>query len=98
MLHADGGSEFDNIAIDGLLGAFGIERPLSRKSCPYDNAVDESTDKTPKAEFVYRESFSTLHGLQVKPNDHVRWYTHSRLHSKLGCVSPVEFRNAGLGL
>ena len=37
--------EFDNIAIDDLLGAFGIERSLSRKNCPYDNSVDESTNK-----------------------------------------------------
>ncbi len=97
-LHADRGSGFDNIAIDDLLEAFGIEGSLSRKGCPYDNAVDESTNKMLKAEFVYRESFSTLHELQVKLNDYVRWHSHFRLHSKLGYVSPVEFRNAGLSL
>lgn len=39
---------------------FGIERSLSRKGCPYDNAVDESTNKILKAELVWRERFGTL--------------------------------------
>ena len=94
--HADGGGEFDDIAIDDLLRAFGIERSLSRKGCPYDNAVDEPANKILKTELVHRESFSTLHELQVKLNDHVRWHSRFRLHSKLGYVSPVEFGNAGL--
>ena len=93
-----GGGEFDDIAIDGLLGAFGIERSLSGRGCPYDNAVDEPASKMLKAESVCGESFSALHGLQVKLNDYVRWHDHFRLHSKLGYVSPVEFGNAGLGL
>ena len=52
--HTDRGSELDNAAIDGLLETFGIERSLSRKGCPYDNAVDESTNKILKAELIYR--------------------------------------------
>lgn len=97
-LHTDRGGEFDSIAIDGLLGAFGTGRSLPGKGCPYGNAVDESANKMPKAGFVYRESFSTLHGLQVEPNGYVHRFNHFRLHSKLGYVSPVEFGNAGLSL
>ena len=51
-----------------------------------------------KAESVCRESFSTLHELQVKLNDYVHWYSHFRLRSKLGYVSTVEFSNVGLSL
>lgn len=60
---ADGGGEFGSIPIDGLLGAFGIERSLSGKGRPHDDAVDESASKMLKAELVYGESFSALHGL-----------------------------------
>ena len=81
-----------------MLEAFGIERSLSAKGCPYDNAVDESTNKILKAEFVYRESFSDLRDLQVKLSDYVHWYNNFRLHSTLGYLSPVEFRKAGLSL
>ena len=40
VLRTDRGSEFDNAKIDEMLDAFGIKRSLSRKGCPYDNAVD----------------------------------------------------------
>lgn len=71
VFHTDRDSEFDNAAIDELLDAFGIKRSLSKKGCPYDNAVDESTNKILKAEFGYRERFSTLHELPVKLSEYV---------------------------
>ena len=75
-----------------------MRRSLSKKGRPYDNAVDESTNKILKAEFVYRERFSTLRELQAKLSDYVNWYNNLRLHSTLGYMSPVEFRLAGLAL
>ena len=60
--------------------------------------MDESTNKILMAEFVYRDSFSTLRELQVKLSDYVHWYNNFRLHSILGYMSPVEFRLAGLTL
>ena len=92
----DRGSEFDNAEIDLMLETFGIERSLSAKGCPYDNAVDESTNKILKAEFVYRESFRDLRDLQAKLSDCVHWYNNFRIHSTLGYMSPVEFRKAGM--
>ena len=98
VFHSDRGSEFDNAALDELFEVFGITRSLSKKGCPFDNAVDESTNKTLKAEFVYQEQFSSLHDLQVKLSDYVWWYNNKRMHSTLGYMSPVEFREAGLSL
>ena len=97
VFHTDRGSEFDNAKIDEILDIFGIERSLSRKGRPYDNAVDEST-KILKAELDYRETFGTTRELRVKPADYVHWYNIFRMHSTLGYMSPVEFRNAGLVL
>lgn len=94
----DRGSEFDNAEIDLMLEAFGVERSLSAKGCPYDNAVDESTDKILKAESVYPEGFSDLRDLQIKLSDYVHWYNNFRIHSTLSYMSPVEFRKAGLTL
>lgn len=98
VFRTDRGPEFNNAAIDELLDVFEIKRSLSAKGCPYDNSVDESTNKTLKAEFVYRERFSTLRELQAKLSDYVNWYNNFRLHSTLGCMRPVEFRLAGLTL
>ena len=42
FFHTDRGSEFKNECIDRIIKAFGIRRSLSRKGCPYDNAVAEA--------------------------------------------------------
>lgn len=96
--HADRGGEFANFDMDELLEAFGIRRPLSRKGNPHDNAVIESTNKILKRELVYRRAFASLDQLRRELNSYVRWYNEERMHSKLGYMSPVEFRNAGLSL
>ena len=38
MFHTDRGKEFDNKLISEALEIFGIQRSLSMKGCPYDNA------------------------------------------------------------
>lgn len=98
VFHTDRGSEFDNAEIDLMLEAFGIERSLSAKGCPYDNAVDESTNRILKAELVHRETFGTTRELRAKLSDYVHWYNNFRIHSTLGYMSPVEFWEAGLSL
>ena len=45
--------EFKNKAIDELLTTFNIQRSLSKKGCPYDNAVAEATFKVVKTEFAF---------------------------------------------
>lgn len=98
VFHTDRGPELNNAAIDELLDVFEIKRSLSAKGCPYDNSVDESTSKILKAEFVYRERFSTLRELQAELSDCVNRHNSFRLHSTLGYISSVEFRLAGLTL
>lgn len=53
IFHTDRGNEFKNNTIDGLIDTFNIKRSLSKKGCPYDNAVAEATFKVVKTEFVY---------------------------------------------
>lgn len=98
VFHTDRGSKFGNAGIDLMLEAFGIERSLSAKGCPHDAAVDESTDGIPKDELVHREAFGTTRELRAKLTDYVHRYNNFRIHSALGCMSPVEFREAGPSL
>lgn len=63
-----------------------------------DNAVDESTNGILKAELVHREAFGTTRELRAKLSDYVHWYNNFRIHSAPGCMSPVEFKKAGLSL
>lgn len=92
------GSELDNAEIDPMLEAFGIERSLSAKGRPRDNAVDESTDRILKAELARRETFGTMRELRAKLSDYVHRYDNFRIHSTPGHMSPVESREAGLSL
>lgn len=98
VFHTDRGSEFDSAEIDLMLEAFGIERPLSARGSPCDSAVDESANRILKAELVHRETFGTTRELRARLSDYVRWYNNFRIHSTLGYMSPVEFREAGLSL
>lgn len=98
VFHTGRGSELDNAEIDLMLEALGIERSPSARGRPYDNAVDESTDRILKAELVHREAFGTTCELRAKLSDYARRYDNFRIHSTLGYMSPVELREAGLSL
>jgi len=52
--------------------------------------------KTFKIEFVYPNYFESLDQLQIELFDHVNWYNNIRLHSSLGYVSPVTYKNSNL--
>ena len=98
VFHTGRGSEFTNSDIDDLLEAFDIRRFLSRKGNPYDNAVIESTSRILKKELDYWRAFADLGQLRRELNSYVRWRNEEGMHSTLGCMSPVGFRNAGLSL
>lgn len=98
VLRADRGSEFANPGIDDLMEALDIRKSLSRKGDPYDNAAIEPGNGIPKKELAYRRAFADLGQLRREPNPCVRWRSEERMHSTLGYMSPVEFRNAGLSL
>jgi transposase InsO family protein len=91
IFHTDRGSEFKNAIIDEIITAFGIERSLSAKGTPIDNAVAESIYNIVKTEFVYGEDFADLDELQLKWFDYVNWYNNVRIHGTLGYVSPAEY-------
>lgn len=96
LFHTDRGKEFDNQTIETILQAFGITRSLSKKGCPYDNAVAESTYKSVKIELVYPKQFETLKELELELFDYVHWWNHLRLHGTLGYETPIHFRNQRL--
>ena len=96
IFHTDRGNEFKNETIEELLETFHIERSLSHKGCPYDNAVAEATFKVIKTDFVWNETFHTLEELKIKLWDYVNWYNHHRIHSSLGYQTPVQYRENNL--
>lgn len=96
LFHTDRGKEFDNQAIDEILNGFEITRSLSKKGCPYDNAIAESTYKSVKVEFVHQYQFETLAQLRLELFDYVHWWNYLRLHGTLGYETPIRFRQQRL--
>ncbi len=96
MFHTDRGNEFKNKLIDDALTTFKIQRSLSMKGCPYDNAVAEATFKIIKTEFVKGSYFDSLEELTMELHDYVHWFNHLRIHGTLGYVSPIDYKREHL--
>ncbi|BAB04054.1 transposase (06) [Halalkalibacterium halodurans C-125] len=92
LFHTDRGSEFKNKLIDQALETFGIERSLSEKGTPYDNAVAEATFKTIKTEFVRGAVFSSQQELDLELFDYVHWFNTIRIHGSLDYLTPTEYK------
>jgi len=71
LFHIDSGNEFKNKLMDNALKTFNIQRSLSMKGCPYDNAVAEATFKIIKTEFVKGQHFDSLEEITSELQDYV---------------------------
>ena len=92
MFHTDRGGEFKNQLIEEALSTFSIERSLSHKGTPYDNAVAEATFKAVKTEFVSGQIFSSQQELDLALFDFVHWFNHVRIHGSLNYLTPEEYK------
>ena len=92
IFHTDRGNEFKNKMIDELIETFQIKRSLSKKGCPYDNAVAEATYKIIKTEFAYNRRFESFEELERELFDYVNWYNNIRIHGSLDYQKPAHYR------
>lgn len=93
LFHTDRGTEFKNQLIDDALDAFGIERSLSEKGTPYDNAVAEAMFKTIKTEFINGTIFPCQQALDLELFDYVNWFNNIRIHGSLDYLTPREYKH-----
>lgn len=92
IFHTDRGNEFKNKVIDEVVDTFGIKRSLSKKGCPYDNAVAEATYKIVKTEFAFNRRFESFGELERELFDYVNWYNTIRIHGSLDYQTPLAYR------
>ena len=76
--------------VDSVISAFGIDRSLSAKGTPCDNAVAESMYNVLKVEMVFGESFDSLDDLELRLFEYVNWYNNKRLHGSLDYLTPMR--------
>lgn len=96
IFHTDRGNEFKNKIIDELLKTFKIKRSLSKKGCPYDNAVAEASYKIIKTEFAFNRIFESFEELELELFDYVNWYNNVRIHGSLNYLTPIEYKKVSL--
>jgi len=93
IFHTDRGSEFKNLVIEQILEAFEIERSLSAKGAPYDNAVAEAMYSIIKTEFVFGENYDNISHFKREWFDYANWYNNRRPHGSLDYLTPCEWHD-----
>lgn len=96
IFHTDRENEFKNKIIDEVLTTFNIDRSLSKKGCPYDNAVAEATYKIIKTEFTFNRILESFEELETELFDYVHWYNNIRIHSSLNYLTLIEYKKVSL--
>ncbi len=95
--HSDRGSQYASIDYQDLLNEYGIVPSMSRKGDCWDNAVGESFLHTLKVEMINRFRFRTREEAKLKIFEYIEtYYNRRRIHSALGYMSPLEFREQAL--
>lgn len=97
VLHSDQGWQYQQPRYQHALKDRGIKQSMSRKGNCLDNAVIESFFGTLKSEFFYLNRFESIDELQTGLDKYIRYYNHDRIKSKLGGLSPVEYRTRSAG-
>jgi transposase InsO family protein len=90
--HSDQGVQYASDAYIERLDQFNIQKSMSRRGNPYDNAFAESFNKTLKVEEVYINEYETFEEAYKNIKHFIELvYNKKRLHSSLGYVPPEEF-------
>ncbi len=93
--HSDRGVQYACSEYQAALGATGIICSMSRKGDCWDNAMAESLFSTLKKELIYQTRFRTREQARLAIFEFIEvFYNRTRMHSKIGYMSPAEFEAA----
>lgn len=90
--HTGCGREFKIGIIEVLLKFFNIQRSLSHKGCPYNNALAKSIFKIIKVEFIRGLIFESLEALQMELSAYVQGFNTQKIHGALNHMTSQQYR------
>ena len=96
IFHSDRGSQYCSQDFQDTLLVWGIRSSMSRKGNCWDNAPTESLWGRLKTACVHGRRFATREQARQVVMDWIAFYNHSRLHSALGYLSPMQFEQRWL--
>jgi transposase InsO family protein len=96
IFHSDRGSQYCSEAYQAELTRFNIKPSMSRKGDCWDNAPTESLWGSLKVGRLHGRRFATRREAMDEVIDWLMFYNHSRLHSTLNYMSPMQFEERWL--
>jgi transposase InsO family protein len=96
IFHSDRGSQYCSGEFREVLDEWGIRGSMSRKGNCWDNAPTESLWGKLKTACVHGRRLATREEAQHVVMDWIAFYNHTRLHSALGYVSPMQYEQRWL--
>ena len=91
IFHSDRGSQYCGHEFQDTLKGYKMKSSMSRKGNCWDNAPTESLWGRLKVGRLYSQRFATRRQALDEVIDWLGFYNHSRLHSTLGYISPMQF-------
>jgi putative transposase len=85
IFHSDRGIQYACNELKNILSSNKlVERSMSRKGDPWDNAVAESFFKTLKVEHIYHNSYKTFREAELSVFEYIEaWYNVNRIHTTI---------------
>jgi putative transposase len=92
--HSDRGSQYASHAYRQLLKQHGMVASMSRKGNCWDNAPVERFFGSLKREWTNCQLYRTRDQAITDDRDYIAsYYNSKRLHSTLGCTTPIDYEN-----
>jgi len=91
IFHSDRGSQYCSHEFQDSLKDWGMRSSMSRKGNCWDNSPTESFWSRLKTASVHGNKFATRRECMDAVLNWMAFYNHSRLHSSLGYLSPMQF-------
>lgn len=92
IFHSDQGWQYQNSRYQKRLSDKGIQQSMSRKGNCLDNAVIENFFGLLKSELLYLREFDSFEEFRTELELYLEYYNHNRIKTKLGGLSPVQYR------
>ena len=96
IFHSDRGSQYCSGEFRDALDEWGIRGSMSRKGDCWDNAPTESLWGKLKTACVHGRRFANHEQARKTIMDWIAFYNHTRLHSALGYLSPMQYEQRWL--